>query len=68
MSITKGMGSLVETVIALVVMILLGQVYFTLIVWIIKIGAGYPGVDGNRVVLTAGIISAASIIASAVQK
>lgn len=71
MKIAKGMAGLAGTVIASVVLILLGLLYFTLTVWIIKIGAGwagYPGVDGNWVVLTAGVISAASIIGSALQR
>ena len=71
MRITRGMVGLAGTVIASVVLILLGLIYFTLTVWIIKIGAGwagYPDVEGNWVVLTAGIISAASIVGSALQK
>ena len=59
------------TAIASLLLIMLGILYFMLGVWIIKIGAGwagYPDVSGEMVVLTAGIITAASLIGSAIQK
>jgi hypothetical protein len=49
-----------------VVLIVLSILYFTVSLWVIKLGsflAGYQ-VDGNWVVLTAGIITAATIIGS----
>lgn len=59
------------TAIASLLLILLGILYFMLSVWIIKIGAGwagYPDVSGEMVVLTAGIITAASLVGSAIQR
>jgi len=71
MSFVRGLSNLGLTIAASVVLILLGIVYFMLTIWIIKIGAtwaGYPGIEGNMVVLTAGIVTAAAIIGSALQK
>lgn len=59
------------TALASVVLILLGVLYFMLAIWIIKIGAtwaGYPDVGGEMVVLTAGLVTAASLIGSAIQR
>ena len=59
------------TLIASVMLILLGIVYFMLTIWIIKIGAswaGYKSLEGNMIVLTAGIVTAAALIGSALKK
>lgn len=59
------------TIAASLVFILMGIIYYMLTVWIIKTGAtwaGYPMVEGSTVVLTAGIVTAAAIIGSAMQK
>lgn len=67
----KQLGGLALTVITSVMLILLGIVYFMMTVWIIKIGAswaGYANVEGNMVVLTAGIVTAAAMIGSAIQQ
>lgn len=56
---------------ASVVLILLGMAYFMVTMWMIKIGAawaGFKAVEGNMVVLTAGIVTAAIIIGSSMQK
>jgi hypothetical protein len=71
MRVIKGMSNLAVTVVASIVLILLGVVYFMLTIWMIKIGArwaGYSAVDGNMVVLTAGIVTAAAMIGSAIQQ
>ena len=71
MGLFKGMGNLAITIVASLVFILLGIVYFMLTIWMIKIGAtwaGYTDVAGNSVVLTAGIVTAAAVIGSAIQK
>ena len=50
---------------------LLGIVYFMITVFIVKFGAGwagYPDVTGEMVTLTAGIMTAASLLGSAIQK
>jgi len=71
MGVMKGLGNLALTVIASLVFILLGIVYFMLTIWVIKIGAawaGYKAVEAGMVVLTAGIVTAAVMIGSALQQ
>ena len=71
MKILKGMSGLAVTVVASIILILLGIVYFMLTIWMIKIGAqwaGYNLIDGNMVVLTAGIVTAAAMIGSSIQQ
>jgi len=53
------------------ILILLGIVYFAISIWAIKISAnwaGYSVVDASTVVLTAGIITAASLIGGAIRR
>ena len=57
--------------IASVMLIFIGIIYFMLTMWIIKVGgswAGFTDLTGDTVLLTAGIITAASMIGSALQK
>lgn len=71
MGILKGLGNLVITIAASFVLILLGILYFMLTIWTIKMGAhwaGFDSVDGATVVLTSGIVTAAAMIGSAIQK
>lgn len=71
MKAVHGIGNLLLTLVTSVVLILVGIVYFMVTIWMIKIGAhwaGYPGVEGTTVVLTAGIVTAAAMIGSALQK
>ncbi len=70
MGVWEGLSNLAVTIVASVVLILLGIVYFMLTTWVIKIGAYLAGltVGGDMVVLTAGIITAAAIIGSAIQQ
>ncbi|MFH1642253.1 MAG: hypothetical protein ABIC04_05105 [Nanoarchaeota archaeon] len=71
MGALKGMGNLAVTVVASLVLIFLGIIYFMLTIWIIKMGAawaGYQAIDGSMVVLTAGIVTAAAMIGSAIQQ
>ena len=71
MGALKGIGSLAITVVASLVLILLGVIYYMLTIWTIKIGAswaGYNAIEGSTVVLTAGIVTAAAMIGSAIQK
>ncbi len=71
MGIGKGLANLTLTMVASLILIFLGIVYFMITIWTIKIGAswaGFKAIDGNWVVLTAGIISAATLIGSALQK
>lgn len=69
--IIKNVGNLMLTIVASAVLIVLGVVYFMLTIWMIKIGANWAGftdVQGNWVVLTSGIVTAAAIIGSAIQQ
>lgn len=71
MNVVKGISNLVVTIVASLLLIFLSIIYFMLTVWIIKIGsawAGYTSIEGNWVILTAGIITAAIMIGSALQK
>ena len=71
MKVVKGIGNLLMTIVASVLLILLGIIYFMLSMWMIKVGASWAGlgtVNGNFVILTAGIVTAAAIIGSAIQK
>jgi len=71
MSTIKGIGNLLLTIVASLVLILLGIIYFMVTIWMIKIGAiwaGYPNIDGTIVVLTAGIVTAATTLGSALQR
>lgn len=71
MSVWKGLTNLSLTIVASMVLIFLGIVYFMLTIWIIKIGAywaGFRAVDGNWVVLSTAIVTAAALIGSAIQQ
>ncbi|MBU0979622.1 MAG: hypothetical protein KJ709_02355 [Nanoarchaeota archaeon] len=71
MGAIKGLTNLAATIIASLVLIFLGIVYFMITMWVIKIGAswaGLSGVTGNMILITAGIVSAATIVASAIQR
>ena len=71
MKALKGIGSLALTIVASIVLIVLGIVYFMATVWIIKIGAqwaGFTNIEGNMVVLGACIVTAAAMIGSSIQQ
>lgn len=66
-----GIMALGFTMLSALIFILMGIVFYFVNVWIIKVGAGFAGfktLDGNWVVLTAGFLTAASIIASAIRR
>jgi hypothetical protein len=59
------------TVFSAIIFIVMSILFFFINVWVIKFGAGLAGfkdLNGNWVVLAAGLMSAASIIASAMKK
>ncbi|MBU1202323.1 MAG: hypothetical protein KJ583_03530 [Nanoarchaeota archaeon] len=71
MRLVRGLTGLTLTIFASFILILLGIVYFMATIWMIKIGArwaGFPDVEGSTVVMTAGIVSAAAMIGSSLQK
>lgn len=66
-----GVATLGFTLISAAVFILMSIVFFFLNVWIIKVGAGfagYPNLTGDWVVLSAALLSAATVISSALRK
>lgn len=59
------------TILSAAMFIVMSIIFFFINVWIIKIGAGFAGysnLSGDWVVFTAGILSAASTIASALRR
>ena len=59
------------TILSAIMFIVMSIVFFFINVWIIKVGAGFAGysnLSGDWVVFTAGILSAASTIASAIKR
>ena len=66
-----GIAALGFTVLSALVFIVMGIVFFFVNVWIIKVAtgiAGFSSLDGNWVVMTAGILTAASIIAASIRR
>ena len=70
MAIAKRLAGLGLTLLASALLILLGIVYFMVTVWVIMVGAGWAGAaaEGSTIVLTAGIVTAAAMIGSAIQQ
>ncbi len=66
----SGFAALGFTVLAAVIFILMSVLFFFLTVWIVKVGAGFAGYtpDANWVILSAGIMSAAGILAAAINQ
>ena len=59
------------TIFSAFLFIVMSILFFFINVWVIKFGAGLAGfktLDGNWVILSAGIMAAASIIAASVRK
>ena len=70
-NVVDKLRNLIVLFISSIILIVLGIVYFMVTIWIIKVGAswaGFPNVEGGTVVLTAGIITAASMIGSTLQR
>jgi hypothetical protein len=68
--IIRNLKGLSLTIVTSILLIFLGIVYFMLTIWMIKIGAnwaGFKSVSGSIIVLTTGIVTAATIIGSAIQ-
>ncbi len=63
-------GSLVVGLVASVILIVMGLIYFVIALAIVKFGAGLLGyiVDANWAVLSASLISVGSMIGSAIKK
>jgi hypothetical protein len=76
--VMKGIGTacslgfgVLQGLIASVILIVIGLVYFIVALWIVKAGSGllgYTDLSGNWAVLSASLISVGSMIGSAVKK
>ena len=61
--------SLIVTVIASLILIAMGLVYFILTLWVIKFGSGLMGysIDGNSAVLSTAVVVAGIMVGSAIK-
>ena len=61
--------SLVVTVIASLILIAMGLIYFILTLWVIKFGSGLMGynIDGNWAVLSTAVVVAGILVGSAIK-
>lgn len=69
--VIAGVATLGFTLISAAVFILMSMVFFFLNVWIIKVGAGFAGytnLTGDWVVVSAALLSAATVISSALRR
>ncbi|MFT4260993.1 MAG: hypothetical protein ACMXX9_01015 [Candidatus Woesearchaeota archaeon] len=69
--VIAGVATLGFTLISAAVFILMSIIFFFLNVWIIKVGAGFAGftaLSGDWVVMSAAILSAATVISSALRR
>ena len=71
-----GVKAMMLTVIASFFLVLMGLVYFMFSVWIVKVGASFilpdmwksGNIQGSFIVLAAALVSAGSMVASAMQR
>ncbi|MBW3017129.1 hypothetical protein KY316_02055 [Candidatus Woesearchaeota archaeon] len=65
-----GLNSIFTTVLASALLIIIGLIYFIVTLWIVKFGSGLLDLspDTNWIVLSAAIISAGSMVGSAMQR
>ncbi len=69
--VVSGITTAGFTIVSAALFIVISIVFFFLHIWVIKVAAGWAGftvLDGNWVVLTAGLLAAASTIAAAVRR
>jgi hypothetical protein len=69
--IKQTLMGLFVTVLAAATFLILSTLYYMITIWVIKTGAswaGYGALEGSMVVLTAGIVTAASMIGSALKR
>ena len=61
--------SLIVTVVASLILIAMGMVYFILTLWVIKFSSGLMGynIDGNSAVLSTAVVVAGIMIGSAIK-
>ena len=76
MAIGFGIKAMFVTVIASFFLIIMGLLYFMLTLWFVKVGASFilpdmwksGSINGGYVILAAALMSAGSMIASALQR
>jgi hypothetical protein len=76
MAIGFGIKAMFVTVIASFFLIIMGLLYFMFTLWIVKVGASFilpdmwksGSINGGYVILAAALMSAGSMIASALQR
>ncbi len=69
MAVKENLEGLLVTVVASVLLIVLGIIYFGITLWVIKTASNSffgPGLDANWAVLSAAILSAAGILAPSI--
>ncbi|MGQ9719628.1 MAG: hypothetical protein ACUVWK_07335 [Nitrososphaerales archaeon] len=69
-TVVSGLKALIVALVASVMLVLLGIVYFTLMLFIIKISTDLLGytLDGNWAVITAGVVTLGVLIGSALER
>lgn len=66
-SITKALSDFVSNLVAFVLMIILAVISFFFVVFVVDIGAGMAGFEGNQyTVLSAALIVSAAIVAGGI--
>jgi hypothetical protein len=70
MDMFKGLAALPLTIVTSVLLIFLGIIYFVITLLIVKLSADLvvPGADINWILLSAGLITAASLLGAAIQR
>lgn len=71
-----GVKAMMLTIIASFFLIIMGLLYFMFSLWIVKVGASFilpemwksGGIQGSFIVLAAALVSAGSMVASAMQR
>jgi len=70
MDMLKGLAALPLTLVTSVLLIFLGIVYFVITLLIVKVSVDLvvPGAEANWILLSAALITAASMLGAAIQK
>ncbi len=69
-TVLQTIAALLLTIASSIILIILSIFYFMLTIWVIRIGSEWAGAsaEGNIIVMTAGIVTAAILIGSALQR
>lgn len=69
--VATGIATIGFTALSALVFIIMSVLFFFFNVWVLKVGAnlaGFSALDGNWVVLSASLLSAATILSAALQR